>query len=256
MNTHVTQIQTPEHLNAQMRSAPDISEQNLAANVSAGGQDFLSSNRKPGEFEQALRHSGRVRRLKFILPAIAAIVVVGFIGAIAVRNINIPGFSMGSLDLSDGKLVMEHPQLSGIDGDQRPFNLVAEKAIQDLSKPSELELEAVNARLPMDSGDFADVTAEHGIYDSAKKTLQLTGEVTVKTDSGMAGWLSDVDVDMASGTLTTSKPVTLKSETADIFADSMLIENHGDHIIFEKRVRLTLYPAETNKSAGTNSNGG
>ncbi|MBL4696691.1 MAG: LPS export ABC transporter periplasmic protein LptC [Rhizobiaceae bacterium] len=255
MNTVVPQIMIPKDLEAQLGSANVISERELAANVGHSGQDFMSSTREPGEFERALRHSGKVRRLKVILPIIAIVVVLGFVGAIALRSVSLPNISIGSLDLSDGKLVMKNPKLNGVDGKQRPYNLVAEKAIQDLSKPGEIELESIIARLPMDDGVFANVTAVRGIYNSEKRTLTMIGEVTMKTETGLDALLYDVDMDIASGSLQTSKPVSLKSESADIFADSMQVERNGEYIIFEKRVRLTLYPSAIQENENAQADG-
>lgn len=257
MNTHVPNILNPEQVPE--RVPEQVATKQVRANtgfanepdMSAGrnGLEFISAGREAVEFEKASRHSGRVRRLKIILPIIAAIVVVGFIGAVALRNIGLPSINIGSLNLDDGKLVMEHPRLSGMDGDQRPYSLTAEKAIQDLSKPKSIELDVITAKLPMENDVYADITADNGVYNSEKKTLVMNGKVTLKTDNGMEINLVDVDVDIGTGSLQTSNPISLKTENATITADSLRVENSGERIIFEKRVRMTLYPSSAEKPA-------
>lgn len=253
MNTHVPNIlnpeQAPERVDAQQIRAKASSANEPGMNTGRGNLDFVSARRETGEFEKASRHSGRVRRLKIILPAIAVVVVVGFIGAVALRNIGLPSINIGSLNLDDGKLVMEHPRLSGMDGDQRPYSLTAEKAIQDLSKPKSIELDVITAKLPMENDVYANITADNGVYNSENKTLVMNGKVTLKTDTGMEINLVDVDVDIGTGSLQTSNPVSLKTENATITADSLRVENNGERIIFEKRVRMTLYPASAPTSA-------
>lgn len=253
MNTHVPNILNPE----QVPERVDV--QQIRANIGLASEqgmraernnlEFVSAGRETAEFEKASRHSGRVRRLKIILPVIAAIVVVGFIGAVALRNIGLPSINIGSLNLDDGKLVMEHPRLNGMDSDQRPYSLTAEKAIQDLSKPKSIELDVITAKLPMENDVYADVTADNGVYDSEKKTLVMNGKVTLKTDNGMEINLVDVDVDLGAGSLQTANPISLKTENATITADSLRVENNGERIIFEKRVRMTLYPSNAEQPA-------
>ncbi|MFK5980042.1 MAG: LPS export ABC transporter periplasmic protein LptC [Rhizobiaceae bacterium] len=251
MNTHVPNIlnseQVPEQVDVQQIRANTglANESGMSSNghIGRNGLEFVSAGRETVEFEKASRHSGRVRWLKIILPAIAAVVVVGFIGAIVLRNIGLPSINIGALNLDDGKLVMEHPKLNGTDSNQRPFSLTAEKAIQDLSTPKSIELDVITAKLPMENDVYADVTADNGVYDSEKKTLVLDGKVTLKTDGGMEINLTDVDVDIGAGSLQTSNPVRLKTENATIKADSLKVENNGERIIFETRVRMTLYPS-------------
>lgn len=76
----------------------------------------------------------------------------------------------------------------------------------------------------------------------------MDGKVTLITDNGMTINLIDVDVDIASGGLQTSNPVSLKTETADIVADSLRVEKNGETIVFDQHVRMTLYPAGTKTS--------
>lgn len=247
MNTHVPHIHSPEQ-----REAPPVRAAASSGNGVDDGQsklEFVSAGREATEFAKASRHSSRVRRLKIILPVIAAIVVIGFIGAVALRNVSLPDIQIGGLNLDDGKLVMEHPQLSGTDAEKRPYSLTAEKAIQDLSKPKSIELNVITAKLPMENGVYADITADKGVYDADKKTLIMDGKVTLKTDNGMKIDLVDVNVDIAVGSLETSNPVSLKTESANIVADSLRVEKNGELIIFEKRVRMTLDPSGIKKPA-------
>lgn len=249
MNTHVPNIHDSKQVDARQVRAEAGLANGQGMSTGRSNLEFVSAGREVAEFEKASRHSGRVRLLKIILPVIAAIVVVGFIGAVALRNIGLPSINIGSLNLDDGKLVMEHPRLNGTDGDKRPYSLTAEKAIQDLSQPKIIELDVITAKLPMENDVYADVTADNGVYDSEKKTLVMNGKVTLKTDNGMEINLIDVDVDIGAGNLQTTNPVSVKTENANIVADSLRVENNGERIIFEKRVRMTLYPSDAEKPA-------
>ena len=246
MNTYVPNILDSNRVEAQHFRADTSLANEQGVNIRRENVDFVSAKREAAEFEKASRHSGRVRLLKILLPTIAVIVVIGFIGAVALRNIGLPSINIGSLNLDDGKLVMEHPKLNGTDRNQRPFSLTAEKAIQDLSKPKSIELDVITAKLPMENGVYADVTADNGVYDSETKTLVMTGDVVLKTDDGMEIHLVDVDVDIGTGSLQTTNPVSLITENATITADSLRVENNGERIIFDKRVRMTLNPSSAN----------
>jgi len=225
----------PPHANVQSRPIPAPPLNNL---------DFLSGGRDASEFEKAKIHTKRVKRLKWVLPIVGVMVIAMFGVAMITRSLNVPGLDISSIAIDGGNLVMENPKMNGLDEKQRPYNLTAVRAIQNTENPSRVELESIVARLPMDNGVFANVTAGNGIYDTNAKTLLLGGEVFVEIDNGMKIKMLDADLDLETGRLQTSNPVTMTSNEATISSQSLLVENNGGKIVFERKVKLTLYPAK------------
>ena len=89
-------------------------------------------------FRAARRHSRVVRILRIAIPLA---VVLGFIGIFLLTYLNplrmlarLP-IDVGNLVVSGTKITMEQPRLSGFTRDERAYELSADAAKQDLTKP-------------------------------------------------------------------------------------------------------------------------
>lgn len=209
-----------------------------------------AERRESGAFHKAHRHSGRVRFLKLALPVAAIIIVLAVAGTYALSGLGAGGdISIASAGFRDGRMVMKNPELNGVDANQRPFNLSALEAIQDPAAPGRIELSRIDATLPMEDGAFARIVAGNGLYNAGAKTLALGDMVDVETDSGMSIRLEDAQIDMDKGALHTENPVTMKTRQASISADGLSVEENGERIVFENRVRMTIYPASGDQTS-------
>lgn len=204
--------------------------------------DFILHERHEAEFEKAVRHTNKVKLLKIALPIVGVLVILGISGALVINSMLDSGDSIDSISVSDGKLVMENPQLNGFDDSQRPYNLTATKAVQDADNPMLVELQEISASLPVDDLISASINAGQGFYNADEKTLALGKEVHVVTNNGMSLTLQDADVDIGAGTLTTNNAILATSPQADISARSLIVHESGAHLIFEGGVRMTLRP--------------
>lgn len=223
-----------------------------AQQINAPDLDFISNDMRQHEFEQAVRHSDKVRVLKIFFPVLGALIIIGILAALIIRALLTPDLDISNISITDGKLVMENPKLNGFDGEQRPYNLTANKAVQDASNPSRVELEKILAELPIDEKVSATITAGNGVYDAEAKTLLLGDQVHVETNDGIKIDLEYADVDIRNGTLKTSSPIFASSPQADISAGSLVVEDEGTRIIFDKNVRMTLRPAQVNNDESPN----
>jgi len=226
-----------------MRHPGDARTQ-AASQEGAAHLDFITGQRSDAEFKRAKNHTRRVKFLKIFMPVMGLLIIMALLGAFFIRQIFTPNIDIGAIALEDGKLVMENPNLSGVDANSRPFNLSATRALQDADQPKRVELIKIDARLPIDDTNFADIRAGNGIYDADAKTLQLYEKVKVNTSDGMRINLEDADIDIAIGRLITEKPVTANSEQADISSERLLVEENGDRLVFEGKVRMTLRPKQ------------
>src|SRR5436190_4105530 len=93
-------------------------------------------------YVRAHRHSRRVRFLKFALPTIAAVSVVGFF--LTMRFADITGGALvgfAGLNIEKKSLIMDAPHMSGYDASRRPYEVKAIKALQDLNNPKMVTLD-------------------------------------------------------------------------------------------------------------------
>ncbi|MCB1384470.1 MAG: LPS export ABC transporter periplasmic protein LptC [Nitratireductor sp.] len=205
-----------------------------------GAEWDASRNKKA--FKRAHRHSGRVRRLRIALPLIGLFIVSGLAGAYFISQSGLESVVIEKTTIEGGKLVMKNPALDGVDKDQRPYKLSAREALQDPRNLKQIELDSIKAQVPIPEGLYANITAGTGFYDDDAKQLRLGGEVDVVTDDGMSANLQDADIDLGAGSLKTQNPVAFATEQAKISADSMFVEDNGKRVVFEKRVKMTIYP--------------
>ena len=71
------------------------------------------------QYQLALRHSRRVRRLKIALPAASFLLVAGFL-VVSFLATQLPdGVTVTSASIEDGKLVMYRPTLTGENENQQ-----------------------------------------------------------------------------------------------------------------------------------------
>ncbi|TPN79359.1 LPS export ABC transporter periplasmic protein LptC [Mesorhizobium sp. CU2] len=203
-------------------------------------------------FHRAQKHSRRVRVLKFAVPLLAAAIAIAFpiysyLGAPVSISVQADGTAF-----SDGKLVMANPKLNGFTKQKLPYSLTATRATQDVGKQSIIDLEGINAKLPVASDNVVAVDATHGIYDRDANTMDLTSDVSVTTSDGMVAKFKSIFLDMGKGSMKTSNPVDVSRGGSRITADSMSVEDNGRLVVFENRVRVNIDPAAL-KAAGVQS---
>lgn len=199
-------------------------------------------------FGRAQRHSRRVRLLKIVLPLIAGVIAIGFpVYSYLVTPAPIEVKADGSA-FSDGKLVMANPKLEGLTKDNLPYALNALRAIQSAGEESLVELEKIDAKLPVSAGNIVTVGAAHGIYNREANTLELDKEITVSTTDGIVAKFKSAFLDIEKGTMKTTQPVDITRPGSRITADGMTVKDNGKVVIFEKRVRLNIDSA-TQKAA-------
>ena len=192
-------------------------------------------------FASARRHSGRVRLLKLALPVAAMLMVVAFVGRSWLAAPEVGDVDLGSLAIENGRLVMADPRLEGVTGsNDRPYRMTAARAIQDIGTGARIDLEGIDATLPVDDEGWMTVTASTGVFDREANRLDIDSELTLTTDGGVKAVLKSARVDIAAGSLDTDDPVDISLDGAHITADSMTVRDKGAVLIFENRVRMNI----------------
>lgn len=229
--------------------------QHSAARAQRAGAPREARDRRVEEaFTQARRHSGRVRLLKRVLPLAALAMVAAF----AARSwLAAPGgvqVDLTTLAIESGRLVMADPRLDGVTGpDARPYSMTAARAVQDIGAGARIDLEGIDARLPIDDDGWMTVTAPAGVFDREANRLDIDGELTVLTDDGMKAVLQSAVLDIGAGSLDTADPVDIRLQGAHITAESMAVRDKGAILIFENRVRMQI---EGGRLGGAAAGGG
>jgi lipopolysaccharide export system protein LptC len=195
-------------------------------------------------FAAAARHSRMVRVLRVAVPA-AVIVAMAAIVAVSVFNpfrMLLPKLpvDMGNLVVSGTKITMETPHLAGFSTDQRPYEMWAKTATQDLTDPDHVELGQLRAKVAMEDKSTVTLDARTGYYDSKSQMLDLRKDIFLQSSTGYEAKLSQAYVDINKGSVSSDEHVDVKLLNGTLTADRLRIVNSGEVVRFEGNVVMNL----------------
>ena len=196
-------------------------------------------------FAIASRHSRMVRLLRIAVPgavilALAVIIAVSIFNPFRMLLPKLP-VDMGNLVVSGTKITMESPHLSGYTPDQRPYEVWAKTATQDVTSPDHVDLKALRAKVLMaDQTTTVTLDARDGSMDTKQQLLQLHKEIFLQSSAGYEARLSQAFVDMAKGTITSEEHVDVKLLNGTLTADKLRITGGGEVVTFEGNVVMNL----------------
>lgn len=190
----------------------------------------------------ALRHSGRVRLLRRMIPvgALAVVAGVAFWAFYEPFKILPSNVSVGAVTMNGTKVTMELPKLSGFKKDNRPYQVTARWAEQDIKNPSIIGLREVKAKIALQDRSMADVEALSGIYNSQTETMSLKDDVHVQTETGYDVRMRSAEIEFKGGNVRTPDPVSVIFNGGTIDAQSLEMYDNGQKVIFNGRVRTVM----------------
>jgi lipopolysaccharide export system protein LptC len=217
---------------------------------------FARFGRADGDraFRAAVRHSRHVRILRAAIPlTIVAVVLGGAAFAFLFKPLRVLSgmpVDVRSMVVSGTKIMMHQPRLAGVTRDNRHYNMVAQAAAQDLTKPDMLELQGIHATMEMRDKVTFETTAKDGLYNTKTEQLTLNHNIVVTSSSGYQAYLNEAVVDVRASRIVSDKPVEVKTATWTINANRMEVAESGDLMRFERGVFVTLLLDSTTSGIG------
>ncbi|MGH6924771.1 MAG: LPS export ABC transporter periplasmic protein LptC [Propylenella sp.] len=207
-----------------------------------GREARLPASARRKAFRAARRHSRNVRLLRILLPAagvatIAALFVLTRLGLPIALDL-----SNARLSITPNAVIMEHPNLTGFDGERREYSVAAERAIQSLANPNEVRLEAIKASIGIAEQGVTTIVAGAGLYDHEGRRLRLEGNVSVDSAGGYALRMTDADIDFLGGTMQSAHPVTVIYADSEVTGQRFFATDGGKRVLFEGGVRTIVMP--------------
>ncbi len=195
-------------------------------------------------FASAARHSRMVRILRVAVPvavvlAMASIVAVSVFNPFRILLPKIP-IDMSNLVVSGTTITMESPHMAGFSTDQRPYEVWAKAAIQDLTDPDHVELKTLRAKVMMEDKSTVTMDARTGYFDSKLQLLDLRKDIFLQSSTGYEARMSQAYVDINKGTVISDEPVDVKLLNGTLTADKLRILNSGEVVRFEGNVVMNL----------------
>jgi lipopolysaccharide export system protein LptC len=194
-------------------------------------------------FAAAARHSRIVRILRVVVPT-AVVLAMGAIVAISIFNpfrllTKLP-LDMGNLVVSGSKITMESPHLSGFSTDQRPYEMWAKTATQDMADPNHLELSILKAKVLTEDKTMILMDARTGLYNTKSQVLDLHKDIVVRSSNGYEARLSQASVDLANNSITSEEHVEVTLLNGTLTADKLRVTERGEVARFEGHVVMNL----------------
>jgi lipopolysaccharide export system protein LptC len=197
----------------------------------------------------AARHSRLVRRLKVILPLVAVLIGVVFIGVSVVRAFLPENLQVENATIENGKIVMQNPAISGRNKQDISYSMKAVRALQDIANPDIITLETIHAEMPVNDTLVATVEATSGIYDRGGNTLNMNAPFSISMNNGLVADFQTAYLDINAGEMQTKKPIAISMNGGSIVAQSLRMTDKGRIVTFEGMVKVVVDPKAIRKTA-------
>lgn len=188
------------------------------------------------------RRSLAVRATKRVLLGFAAVTVLSLIW---MANFNKTherfNLTFASVEEKEGMPpVMVKPKLQGIDAQGRPYTVAADSAMQQDAK--NVELRRLQAEVTMADNSWITVMSDEGSLNTEAKMLFIRGNVQLFHDRGYEFRTESALVDMEHAMVQGERPIEGHGLLGTLKAGAFQIWSAQDHIRFDQRVKVILYP--------------
>jgi lipopolysaccharide export system protein LptC len=135
---------------------------------------------------------------------------------------------------------MGSPRYAGYTSDNRPYEVTAQAASQDITKPDLIEMEDIWAKVEMQDKSTVVMTARTGLYNSKIDRLVLSNDIRLNTSTGHAARLQDATIEVKKGSVVSENPVEVAFLRGMLNANRLQIDDQGAVIRFGGGVTMTL----------------
>ena len=194
-------------------------------------------------FRSARRHSRLVRILRIAIPlgVVGGLVIMFLITYFnPLRMLTKLPIDISDLVVSGTKITMEKPRLAGFTHDSRAYELSAEAAAQDMTKPDLVELKNLRAKIEMQDKSTMQMSALTGVYNSKTEMLKLEKDIYLSSSTGYQGQMSEAMIDIRKGNVVSNNPVELKMLQGKLNANKLEIVDNGDVVRFHGGVVMDM----------------
>lgn len=191
------------------------------------------------------RHSRRVGRLRFILPATALMMLL-MIMAWPWLNGGYHGLIMPVFShvIGDGvdPMRMHKPRYVGRTKGQDAYEVTAASALLDPKNADRIHLDQLTAIVQRSDADDVHVRANEGLYYRDREILDLKGDLELRFGERYTFRTSEASVSFGNGEVAGRTPVTGEGPIGTLAADRFKITEGGDRLRFNGHVQVVYQP--------------
>jgi lipopolysaccharide export system protein LptC len=217
--------------------------------------DAASATRPRRAVEVIAAAAGRRRRatgafyshfvavMKLVLPMIAtALMLIVVIWPQLTSKEDWFRLGVANLSVDDAKnLTMINPRYTGVDKENRPFTLTAERAQQASGDDEMVQLTEPKADVTLEDGTWIVLTARSGNYFRDMRLLDLFGVVNLFHDEGYEFRTASAQFDLVEGSASGNEAVAGQGPFGTVDAEGFRILNNGQAIVFTGKAHMLLY---------------
>lgn len=194
-------------------------------------------------FARAARHSRLVRFLRVSIPAIVALALTSVVMLSLFNPFRVVAdvpTNMDNIVVSGTKITMESPHMSGFSPDERPYEIWAKTAVQDVADADNVDLDVPRGKMLMEDRSTMTVDARTGRFNNKSQLLNLYKDVVLQTTNGYEARLNHAQVEIATGAVSTNDGVNVKFDGGRVQADRLRMIDRGQVVRFEGNVVMDL----------------
>lgn len=156
---------------------------------------------KRGWAEPGGRHDALIKFAKIGLPILGVMLLFALLLAPLAKDSEVSFIlDKEEVDQADERLRVEKARYRGEDNKGQPFEIIADRAIQETSAEQVVQIQGMAAQLQMENGDLR-VTAPRGRYDIEAEEVRVDGPLRVRGPDGYRLDTRDVRIDLDTRTL-------------------------------------------------------
>lgn len=135
--------------------------------------------------------------------------------------------------------LMTNPNYQGVDENNRPYTIIADKAEQ--VDENTVSLKNIRADIMLGKEQWVSLNAGSGMLNILTKQLELSGGVDIFYTDGYEFRTQNAHIDIEQGSAYGVDPVEGQGPLGTLKATGFALLDHGKTIIFNQSVTMTLY---------------
>jgi lipopolysaccharide export system protein LptC len=140
----------------------------------------------------------------------------------------------------DSYSTMDKPRFAGIDGQQRPYVITADRALQRVKDDKVYDMVAPKADIVDGKGAWIFVRGDKGRYYDATRQLDVNDNVTMYHDKGHRMEAERARIDIITGNVASDRPVHGFGPSGTVDADGIHVSRRGRMILFTGQTHMII----------------
>jgi lipopolysaccharide export system protein LptC len=189
----------------------------------------------------SIRYSRFVGLMKRALPIAASVIIAAvLIYAFVPRQSDKITMVYQRLGRIENDLAMMKPRLTGTEENGNPFVITADHAVQDARNPHRARLVNIEADITLSGNQWINASAANGAFDMDAGSINLTGGISIFSDSGYEMHTSRGHLDLNRGHFVGPETVSGQGPMGTFRADHFDIDHRTQMVNLIGNVRMTM----------------